>query len=186
MLFCIIQKNKSFLRRSQQMSAYGPLSSPMSDSHTQQQGKQGKQILSPPFLYGQASLVAHKESACSAEAGPRFNRWVRKIPWRREWQPTPVSLPGEFHGQRSLVGYSPQGCRESDRIDRPNTSTSSIVSSKEFTCQCDVSLIPGQGISPGEGNDNPLQYSFFLWSKGFNQHGVGIYTVLQGSYSQQR
>ena len=32
---------------------------------------------------------------------------VRKIPWRREWQPTPVFLPGEFHGQRSLVGYSP-------------------------------------------------------------------------------
>ena len=33
--------------------------------------------------------------------------WVRKIPWRREWQPTPVFLPGESHGQRSLVGYSP-------------------------------------------------------------------------------
>ena len=31
----------------------------------------------------------------------RFNPWVRKIPWRREWQPTPVFLPGEFHGQRS-------------------------------------------------------------------------------------
>ena len=31
----------------------------------------------------------------------RFDPWVRKIPWRREWQPTPVFLPGEFHGQRS-------------------------------------------------------------------------------------
>ena len=39
-----------------------------------------------------------------------FNPWVRKIPWRREWQPTPLVLPGEFHGQRSLVGYSPWGC----------------------------------------------------------------------------
>ena len=37
--------------------------------------------------------------------------WVRKIPWRREWLPTPVLLPGEFHGQRSLAGYSPWGCR---------------------------------------------------------------------------
>ena len=37
--------------------------------------------------------------------------WVGKIFWRREWQPTPVFLPGEFHGQRSLTGYSPQGCR---------------------------------------------------------------------------
>ena len=35
---------------------------------------------------------------------PRFNPWVKKIPWRRKWQPTPVFLPGEFHGQRSLVG----------------------------------------------------------------------------------
>ena len=39
---------------------------------------------------------------------------VGKIPWRREWQPTPVFLPGESLGQRSLVGYSPWGCKESD------------------------------------------------------------------------
>jgi len=38
-----------------------------------------------------------------------FNPWVRKIPWRREWLPTPVFLPGESHGQRSLAGYSPWG-----------------------------------------------------------------------------
>ena len=37
----------------------------------------------------------------------RFNPWVGKIPWRRNWQPTPVFLPGESHGQRSLEGYSP-------------------------------------------------------------------------------
>ena len=36
-----------------------------------------------------------------------FNSWVGKIPWRRAWQPAPVFLPGESHGQRSLVGYSP-------------------------------------------------------------------------------
>ena len=39
---------------------------------------------------------------------------VEKIPWRREWLPTPVLLSGEFHGQRSLVGYSPQGLTEVD------------------------------------------------------------------------
>ena len=38
--------------------------------------------------------------------------WVRKIPWRRKWQPTPVFLPGEFQGQRSLEGYSPWGQKE--------------------------------------------------------------------------
>ena len=37
---------------------------------------------------------------------PRFNPWVRKIPWKREWQPTLVFLPGEFHGQRSLVDWA--------------------------------------------------------------------------------
>ena len=42
----------------------------------------------------------------------------RKIPWRREWQPTPVFLYGEFYGQRSLVGYSPQGCKESDMTEQ--------------------------------------------------------------------
>ena len=38
---------------------------------------------------------------------PGLDPWVRKIPWRRKWQPTPVFLPGESHGRRSLVGYSP-------------------------------------------------------------------------------
>ena len=40
--------------------------------------------------------------------------WVGRIPWRREWQPTLVFLPGESHGQRSLVGCSPWGRNESD------------------------------------------------------------------------
>ena len=39
------------------------------------------------------------------------------IPWRRKWQPTPVFLPGESHGGRSLVGYSPWGCKESDTTE---------------------------------------------------------------------
>jgi len=41
-----------------------------------------------------------------------FDPWVGKIPWRRKWQPTPVFLSGEAHGQRSLVGYSPWGREE--------------------------------------------------------------------------
>ena len=42
----------------------------------------------------------------------RFDPWVRKIPWRRKWQPSPVLLPGESHGWRSLVGYSPWGHKD--------------------------------------------------------------------------
>ena len=49
---------------------------------------------------------------------PRFEPWVGKIPWRRKWQSTPVLLPGKSHGQRSLVGYSPWGCKELDTIER--------------------------------------------------------------------
>ena len=44
----------------------------------------------------------------------RLDPWVRKIPWRRKWQPTPVFLPGEPPGQRSLVGYSPWDHKELD------------------------------------------------------------------------
>ena len=47
-----------------------------------------------------------------------FNLWVGKIPWRREWLPTPVFLPGEFHGHRSLAGYSPWGLKGSDTTER--------------------------------------------------------------------
>ena len=49
---------------------------------------------------------------------PGFNLWVRKIPWRRKWQPTPVLLPGKFHWWRSLVGYSPWGHKESDMTEQ--------------------------------------------------------------------
>ena len=51
-----------------------------------------------------------KESACQCRRCG-FKPLVGKIPWRRKWQPTPVFLPGKFHGQRSLAGYSPQNCR---------------------------------------------------------------------------
>ena len=47
-----------------------------------------------------------------------FNPWVGKIPWRRRWQSTPVLLPGKSHGQRSLVGYSPWGCKELDTTEQ--------------------------------------------------------------------
>ena len=46
-----------------------------------------------------------------------FNPWVGKIPWSRVWQPTPVLLPGDFHGQRSLEGYGPQGRKELDTTE---------------------------------------------------------------------
>ena len=49
--------------------------------------------------------------------------WVGKISWRRKWQPTPIFLPRESHGQRSLVGYSPWGHKESDTTEQLSTHT---------------------------------------------------------------
>ena len=59
-----------------------------------------------------------KEPVCQPRYKRRgFNSWVGKIPWRRKWQPTPVFLPGEPHGQRSLADYSPWGCKELDTTE---------------------------------------------------------------------
>ena len=52
-----------------------------------------------------------------------FSSWVRKILWRRKWQPTPVSLHGKSPGQRSLVGYSPWYCKKSDMAKLPSVHT---------------------------------------------------------------
>ena len=60
------------------------------------------------------ALVVNYPPVNAGDIRYRFDSWVGKIPWRRAWsgQPTPVFLPGKSHGQRSLEGYRPQGCRE--------------------------------------------------------------------------
>ena len=67
---------------------------------------------------------------------PRLSLWLRNIPWRREWLPTPVFLPGYFHGQRRLTGYSPWNPKESDTTKwltlswlqgKPNNSSSGYL-----------------------------------------------------------
>ena len=69
----------------------------------------------------------------------RFDPWVKKIPWSRKWQPTPVLLPGKSQGRRSLVGCRPWGRKDSDMTERLHFHFS-------------FSYI-------GEGNGNPLQFS---------------------------
>ena len=60
----------------------------------------------------QVVLVAKNPPADARDN--RFNPWVGKMPLSRKWQPTPLFFPGESHGQRSLVDYSPWGHKESD------------------------------------------------------------------------
>ena len=57
-------------------------------------------------MYIKTSQVAQMVRICLQSRRPRFDPWVRQIPWRRKWQPIPVTLPGELHGQRNQVGYS--------------------------------------------------------------------------------
>ena len=65
-----------------------------------------------------ASLVAQMVKNLPAIQRSRFDSWVTKIPWKSEWKPTPVFLPGESHGQGNLVGYSPLGHKESDTTEQ--------------------------------------------------------------------
>ena len=61
-------------------------------------------------FHGFPGSFSAKESTCQCRRHG-FDPWVGKIPWRRTWPPTPVFLPGESHGQRSLAGYGPWGHR---------------------------------------------------------------------------
>ena len=74
------------------------------------------------------SGLVFPDRVCLQCGRPEFNPWDGKFPWGRKWQPTPVFLPGEFHGQRSLVGCSPWGHKESDRTEWLTLSLSLSIS----------------------------------------------------------
>ena len=58
------------------------------------------------------ALVIKKPPAYTGDMRHGFDPWVRKIPWKRKWQLTPILLPGESHGQRSLASYSPESHKQ--------------------------------------------------------------------------
>ena len=76
-------------------------------------GRREKSHMKLRLLTGLLRWCSGKEPSCQSRSWkrPMFDPWVRKILWRRKWQPTAVFLPGKSHGQRRLVGYSP-GCHE--------------------------------------------------------------------------
>ena len=90
-------------------------------------------------LWGFPGGTSGKEPACQRRRhkGPGFNPWVGTIPWRRAWHPTPVFLPGEAHGQRSLRGYSPWGCKELNMTEAALARSAYGI------------LVPLPGIEPG-------------------------------------
>ena len=73
----------------------------------------------PRFPLINASLVVQRLNLSACNAGDLgLIPGLGSFPWRRKWKPTPVFLPGESHGQRSLVGYSPRGRKESNMTER--------------------------------------------------------------------
>ena len=89
------------------------------------------------------SGTSGKDPACQCRRLKKhgFNPWIGKIPWRRAWQPTPVFLPRESLGQRSLVGYSPRGHKESD-------TTEAAEHAHSPGCQPPVTLSVLMGLTP--------------------------------------
>ena len=88
--------------------------------------------------------------------------------WRRKWQPTPVFLPGKFHGQRSLVVYSPWGRKESDTTEQLHIHyvllpPQVVLVVENLPANAEgirlMASITVLGRSPGRVHDNPLQYS---------------------------
>ena len=104
-----------FLPKSWSFAHLSPLT-PADDVHLQLQIQklyytvtycQSRALASGRPGWGFPGGASGKEPTCQCRRCKRrgFSTWVGKIPWRRTWPPTPVSLPGELHGQRSLVGY---------------------------------------------------------------------------------
>ena len=69
-----------------------------------------------PMGFCDGSVVMNPPANAGDSGDVSLTSWIGKTFWRRKWQPTPVFLPGKSHGQRSLVGYSPWGLKESDMI----------------------------------------------------------------------
>ena len=93
---------------------------------------------------------------------PRFDPWAGKIPWSREWQPTPVFFPGEFQGHRSLADYSPWGRTEVKTTERPALPLS-LKESVLACAQLSECVPPGElqpARLPGPG---PLQARVLEW-----------------------
>ena len=129
-----------------------------------------------------------EEPACQCRTRKRlgFDPWVGKVPLKRKWQPTLVFLPGKFHGQRSLVGYGPWGCKEWDTTQWLSNNNIRWHFSQwkkfykdlqigahpyiycNFLCNIRICCILlwiskrcfcNNIFSTGEGNGTPLQYS---------------------------
>ena len=88
-------------------------------------------------------MVKESPYQCRRCRGHGFVPWVVKMPWSRKWLSTSVFMPGKFHGQRSLVGYSPWSCKEFDVAEHTHTHTYYMVHRLIlFVCQRSLPQLP--------------------------------------------
>ena len=110
-----------------------------------------------------------------------FDPWVWKMPWRREWLPAPEFLPGEFHGQRSLAGYSPCGRKKLDTTEQLSlhfiSGLSNLYWKVEDKSFC-LFLIDGflylarTCASLGFWRPNKVSFYSFLFGKNFTERTI--------------
>ena len=87
------------------------------------------------IIFGLPYWLSGKQSACQCRSRV-VNPWVGKILQRRKWEPTPVFLPGESHGQRNLVGYSPRVTEESGTTQQLTTTTPIFIAALFIKPRC--------------------------------------------------
>ena len=123
----------------------------------------------------QALLQQKMLGICLQRRRSRFDSWVGKIPWRRKCQPTPVSLPGKSHGQRSLVGCNPWSHKGSGTIEQLTLTYLCMCLSCSYLC-------PNHNISkeqPSSSTSNPIYLqpsSFYCFCS--NLHFLLYYLLL--------
>ena len=92
-----------------------------------------------------------KEPVCQCRRSKRhgFSPWIGKSPWRRAWQSTPVFLPGEYQGQRRLVGYSPYHCKQLDTTKQLGTHTQFLMLESSVNHTTEFFFLFGSGSITG-------------------------------------
>ena len=112
---------------------------------------------------------------------PGFDPWVRKIPWGREWLPTPVFLPGKFHGQRSLAGYIPWDHKESDITEWPTLHLVQIELPQERTRASQVAVAV-KNLYDSAGDSGLILVGKIPWSRKWQPTPV----FLPGKFHERR
>ena len=121
----------------------------------------------PPCIHELPSWLSSKEPACPCRCG--FNPWVGKMPWRRKGQPAPVFLTEKSRGQRSLVGYSPWGCKRvwhdwvTEHTHKAHCFKTHLFVNEHLDCFWIVSILNNAGNEYEGANITSISWFQLFW-----------------------